>query len=274
MATDHEAAPTASLPPPIAEQLVVPVPEAAWHDLGLAALTGEQDAGVDLLRRRLSDLIGGTGPGLCLQPITHLHSGVEVGAEALARFPGPLSTADWFRTAHALDAGVDLELRMLHEVVEHLTGRANGFVGVNLSPSALLDARVLELLHRSGYTGLLIELTDQTVLPQPAVLRARIDEVRRLGIRIGIHASEFGVDTMQLLDLVSPDVVKLDPVLTGSIAAGRATSSTARSFLRHCNSTGVFLVSVGAESRQQLTVLKSAGVDAYQGGTDLRADCR
>lgn len=220
---------------------------------------------VEMLRDRLIDLITGTGPGLLLQPVTHIQSGVQVGAEALARFPGAMTTAEWFRTAHAVGVGEDLELRILHEVVQRLDRDRPGFVGVNLSPNVLLDPRSNDLLGKAAEAELVIEITDQTVMPKLSVLRARLDEVRRLGIRVAIHVSEFGLATMQLLILARPDVIKLDPPMTAAVAAGRARSTTAENLFRFCRQEGVFVVAVGVETREQLDALQDAGVDAYQG---------
>jgi EAL domain-containing protein (putative c-di-GMP-specific phosphodiesterase class I) len=220
---------------------------------------------VEMLRDRLVDLITGTGPGILLQPVTHIQSGVQVGAEALARFPGSMTTAEWFHTAHAVGVGEDLELRILHEVVKRLDGRSPGFVGVNLSPTVLLDPRSNDILRVAGHAELVVEITDQTVMPKLSILRARLDEVRRLGVRVAIHVSEFGLATMQSLILARPDVVKLDPPITAAVAAGRAGSASAENLFRFCRQEGVFVVAVGVETRQQLDALQDAGVDAYQG---------
>lgn len=220
---------------------------------------------VEIVRDRLVSLISGTGPGVHLQPVVHIQSGVQVGVEALARFPGGMSTPEWFRTAHGLGLGGDLELRILHEVLRRLDGCGPGFVGVNLSASVLLDPRTVEILERGADAELVVEITDQTVMPKLSVLRSRLDELRHLGIRIAIHVSEFGLATMQLLMVARPDVVKLDPPLTSAIAAGRAGSATADNMFTFFRQEGVFVVSVGVETQAQLVALQDAGVDAYQG---------
>lgn len=248
-------------PLPIDAELV-PLPAPAGRGTAEDTVLGLE---VEMLRDRLIDLITGTGPGLLLQPVTHIQSGVQVGAEALARFPGSMTTAEWFRTAHAVGVGEDLELRILHEVVKRLDGRSPGFVGVNLSPMVLLDPRSNDLLRKASDAELLIEITDQTVMPKLSVLRARLDEVRQLGVRVAIHVSEFGLATMQSLILARPDVVKLDPPITAAVAAGRAGSASAENLFRFCRQEGVFVVAVGVETRQQLDALQDAGVDAYQG---------
>ena len=79
-------------------------------------------------------------------PIVHLQTGAVVGNEALASFPGQLSTAAWFGLAHAMGVGVDLELSMLDAVLDRYRNETSGFVGVNASADALTDPRFLERL--------------------------------------------------------------------------------------------------------------------------------
>lgn len=220
---------------------------------------------VQVLRDRLVGLITGTGPGIYLQPITHIQSGAQIGAEALARFPGSMPTAEWFRTADALGVSDDLELRILHEVVQRVDHRRSGFIGVNLSPRVLLDPRATDELRAARDAELVIEITDQNVMPKMTVLRSRLEEFRNLGVRVAIHVSEFGVETMQLLMLARPDVIKLDPPITAAIAAGRVQTTVAANFFTYCRQEGVFVVGVGVETRDQLESLQDAGVDAFQG---------
>lgn len=263
---DGLGAPRAAQRPPERGLMLLDPPMAMpIDDLRIDVADPARGREVEQLRDRLVDLITGTGPGLILQPVIHIQSGAQVGAEALTRFPGSMSTADWFRTAHALGVGADLELRIVHEVIQHLDRRPAGFVGVNLSPSVLLDPRAIDVLRRAADAELVIEITDQTVMPKLSVLRSRLDEVRQLGIRVAVHVSEFGLETMQMLMIARPDVIKLDPPLTAAVAAGRARSTTADNLFTFCRQEGVFVVAVGVETRQQLDALQHAGVDAYQG---------
>lgn len=217
------------------------------------------------LHHRLITLIDGTGPGIVLQPVIHIQSGARVGAEALARFPGPMTTAEWFQTAHALGVGDDLELRIVHEVAQQIDRWTSGFIGVNVSPSILLDPRLIEILRAVNGPEVVLEITDQTARPKLSVLRARLDEVRGLGIRVAIHVSEFGRSTTRFLTVVRPDVVKLDPPATAALVAGHVDATAASELFRFCRREGVFVVAVGVQTRRQLEVLVDLGVDASQG---------
>jgi EAL domain-containing protein (putative c-di-GMP-specific phosphodiesterase class I) len=198
-------------------------------------------------------------------PIVHLQTGKVVGSEALAAFPGQLSTAAWFRIAHALGFGIDLELSMLQAVLELCRTDTTGFVGVNASAEALVDPRFLERLAGVDDDRVVIELTGQTSLPTLGRLRMSIEKVRVTGTRLAIHVDDIGPDSLRSITSLEPDVIKLDPALTAQLADGQSETASARNFFARCRHDGIFVVAVGVERPEQLRALEGRSVDAYQG---------
>lgn len=198
-------------------------------------------------------------------PIVHLQTGSVVGSEALAAFPGQLSTLAWFRVAHAMGIGVDLELSVLDAVIERYREEATGFIGVNASAEALVDPRFLERLHDVDDDRLVVELTGQTSLPSLGRLRMTIDKVHATGTRLAIHVADLGPASLRSITSLEPDVVKLDPVLTAQLAADTTDVAAARNFFERCRHDGIFVVAVGVERAEQLRALEGQSVDAYQG---------
>ncbi len=209
---------------------------------------------------------------LDLQPMHDIATGGSLGVEALARFPGPLGTADWFRVAHALGLGHDVELRVLHEVVERASNGMPGMLAVNVSPQVVADPRLLGLLRQLGTDQLMIEITDQTSMPELSMLRSRLDEIRALGIRVAIHVGEFDPEALRTLLIAQPDVVKLRFDLTAALVAGHVDTTQTQNFFSCCRQAGVFIVAVGVETRHQRDVLERLGVDGYQGYITRSAD--
>lgn len=226
--------------------------------------SSDQMSNSDDVRHQFVKLLGELSPTIEFDPIVHIQSGCQVGAEALARFAGDGTPAEWFRCAHAVGAGVDLELRVLQAVTAQLDGRV-GFVGANLSPRALVDPRTPATLDGLGGAELVIEVTDQTVLPKWSVLSAGIDGIRDRGARIAMHVTQFDHEVLGAMMQLQPDVIKLGPELTAAIAAGRAASTAADNVFRYCRREGVFLVAVGVEHHDQIGPLRDRGVDATQG---------
>lgn len=228
-----------------------------------ADLTVEEHA--TRLHEELVALISGSHFRLDLQPIQDIITGDRIGAEALARFPGSMPPAEWFRVAHAIGLGHDLELRVVHEVIERAANGLPGMIAVNVSQQVITDPRLIALCRQLGTNRLMIEVTDQTSMPEFSTLRVRLDEIRSLGIRIATHVQQFDADALQTLMIAEPDVVKLGYGLTCALMAGRVDVTQAKNFFARCRQAGVFIVAVGVETRDQLELLERIGVDGYQG---------
>jgi EAL domain-containing protein (putative c-di-GMP-specific phosphodiesterase class I) len=226
---------------------------------------------LEALRDELIELIQGTGPSIAYESIVHVQSGEEVGAEALARFPGRLTTGEWFKFAHAVGIGDDLELRVIYEVLREQQSQAvtrdsqRRIIGINVSPKVFVDPRFLELIRKFGDDHIVIELTEQTTAPTIAKLRAQIAEVRAQGVDVAIHVSSFDDEALRVLLVAEPSMVKLGVALTTALADGEIDSAHARSFFARCRRAGVIIVAVGVERTEQLRALEPLGVDAYQG---------
>ncbi len=198
-------------------------------------------------------------------PIVHLQTGAIVGSEALAQFPGQLSTAAWFGVAHAMGVGVELELSMLDAVLEDYQSATPGFVGINASAEALVDPRFIERLHGIDDDRVVIELTGQTSAPALGRLRMAIEKVIATGARMAIHVADLGPSSLRSITSLEPDVIKLDPALTARLASDHEHTASDRNFFERCRHDGIFVVAVGVERPDQLRALEGQSVDAYQG---------
>jgi EAL domain-containing protein (putative c-di-GMP-specific phosphodiesterase class I) len=145
-------------------------------------------------------------------------------------------------------------------VLDHVRatdGTSPGFVGVNLSAAALADPRCLALLEHQQCHRLVVELTDQTIAPELAVLRRRVDEVRDLGVRIALHVSG-SIDT-RAFSVIRPEMAKL------RVARWHDTMCDNSKLARFLSGAGVFVIAVGADRRDEIEMLQAHGVDAAQG---------
>ena len=222
-------------------------------------------AELDRYRAELTSMMQHANYSIDIDPIVHVHTGSAVGAEALARFPGDQSTARWFQLAHALGIGHDLELAILDAVIEEASELTHGFIGVNLSPAVLVDPRCIERLAAMDDDRLVIEVTDQTTVPELGLLHMHLDRIRDAGVRIATHISDFGPDALRSFRRLSPDIVKMNPSLTAALGDGETDPEDTARFLEGCRRDGAFVVAVGVERADQLPALIAQQVDAYQG---------
>ncbi len=236
--------------------------EIVWD---LPDVDGFVGAELDRYHTELRSMMQHANHSLDIDPIVHLQTKSVVGAEALARFPGTLSTARWFELAHALDIGGELELMILDAVIDRAGSLTYGFVGVNLSPAVLVDPECIGRLTDMDDDRFVIEITDQTTLPELGMLHMHLDRIRDAGVQIAIHGAEFGPEAMRSICGLGPDIVKLSPALTAALAAGETDPTATETFFARCRFDGTFVVAVGVEHADQVGALERQHVDAYQG---------
>lgn len=200
------------------------------------------------------------------QPIVHLEAGVAIGAEAFSRFESG-SPLDWFRAAEATGLGSELESRVVHNILDkrHRWPKGWEMVCVNISPERLAEPSMCQLLTSTYGEQLVVELTDQTALPNDVVLRRQLEELRNRGIRIavsGVRPTEGGLDRVLR---IQPEVVKLDVAAVVDIEAGTTTRRHVAELVASCRRAGIFVVAVGVETRAQRDAVQAFGVEAVQG---------
>lgn len=221
-------------------------------------------------REILADIIEQGGPKIVFQPIHHLETGQVIGAEALSRFPLGLSTLQWFDEAQRLGLGAELELSAIAATVDRLDEATWGrigwnFVGVNVSPGLVFDARFSSVI--AGYPGdrLMVELTEESTSIAYTSLRNRLEDLRDMGMRIAVNSVKCEpTNLVRLLD-IAPEVVKLDVSFTAALVREPGRRAIASEILRECIRGGVFVVAVGVEHDDELSILRKLGVDAVQG---------
>lgn len=210
-------------------------------------------------------VIASDEPQLEYEPIIHDLSNSVIGYEALVRFGGELPTRDWMRVAELTGRGADLELSILHAVVERLeTSDGSHYLACNLSPTIMDDPRVVQVAsgtHRSDH--LVVELTGPNTIFEMRQLHLELETLRNARTRIGVHLSALDRTTLDYLVMERPDMVKLDVGLTRRIAADQ--ERFAAEFLRRCQHEGIFVIAVGVENDEDLDAVNAIGIDAYQG---------
>jgi EAL domain-containing protein (putative c-di-GMP-specific phosphodiesterase class I) len=221
-------------------------------------------------REILADIIEQGGPTIVFQPIHHLETGQVIGAEALSRFPLGLSTLQWFDEAQRLGLGAELELSAIAATVDRLDEATWGrigwnFVGVNVSPGLVFDARFSSVIAGCPGDRLMVELTEESTSIAYTSLRNRLEDLRDMGMRIAVNSVKCEpTNLVRLLD-IAPEVVKLDVSFTAALVREPGRRAIASEILRECIRSGVFVVAVGVEHDDELAVLRKLGVDAVQG---------
>jgi diguanylate cyclase (GGDEF)-like protein len=214
------------------------------------------------------------------QPIFDLPTGRIASLEALVRWRHPtrglLFPGDFLPLAEETGLIVELDRLALAKACEDLAGWLRSTtqdqltVSVNLSAQDILDDGLAEhveqalggRLHPSRLT---LELTESRVLENSAAARLRLDELRRLGVRLAIDDFGTGYSSLRYLADLPVDVLKLPRPFVEGLGENRRIASIARSVAELGRSLGLATVAEGVETEEELAALRELGYEHGQG---------
>ena len=218
------------------------------------------------IRSRIGPVMDGGGPGVLLQPIVDLRTGLRTGAEALARFPEQWGVAPdvVFAEAHEIELGDDLELLALDRAAATLD-RVDGYVGMNVSPRTLLSPQCGDLLSRLPLDRVVLELSEHEQVRDYPALRAVLQPLRAAGMRLAIDDVGAGYSSLRHIVSTEPDVIKMDRSIVSGIDTDPLLTTLAQSLVAFAHSFDVAVVAEGIETPSEYAVLRELGVDGGQG---------
>jgi diguanylate cyclase (GGDEF)-like protein len=213
------------------------------------------------------------------QPKVEPRTGEVVGAEALARWNHPVRGTvppDEFIPL-AEHSGLVRPLT-LHVIELALRRRAswarNGYdlgVAVNLSPNSLLDAELPEVVARLlAQTGnapsvLTLEITESTILADPAGSTATIERLHALGVKLSIDDFGTGYSSLGRLRELPIHEVKIDRSFVKRMAADHRDRAVVRSAVQLGHALDLLVVAEGVEDEATYAYLSREGCDVVQG---------
>lgn len=213
----------------------------------------------------------GVGLESVFQPIVSLPDENIVGFEALARWPhlGDLDPSVVF--AHAGAAGwlARLDQLCIHSAINGALAASVGrdtWVFVNIEPTTPYIGRAKdELLARAhDELQLIFEVTERRLLTHPDALLKKVAALRADGFAVALDDIDTNADSLTLLDVVAPDVVKLDLKLVQS-QPRYDRLRTWGAILDYQQRTGALLLAEGIETAQHLQQALSMGAVLGQG---------
>jgi diguanylate cyclase (GGDEF)-like protein len=145
-------------------------------------------------------------------------------------------------------------------------------VSVNLSARDLRDSDILtvvaEALAHSGLAAsrLHLEITESSLIDEPAAVRAILAELRAHGITIAIDDFGTGFSSLSYLDTLPLDIVKIDRSFVRNIGEDTRRLKLLRGTVNLARELGLKIVIEGVETYEQLALLnKHRSADLVQG---------
>jgi EAL domain-containing protein (putative c-di-GMP-specific phosphodiesterase class I) len=223
---------------------------------------------------------------LFFQPIVRLSTLRLTGFEGLARWRHPkrgmvppsefipiaessgfiVEITDWClqQAISAIPRFLEAGSRNIHEI-ESLT------LSINVSGRDLVetpfDQRIGEVLSASSVPPecLKIEVTESTLLRDPAVAARRLEACRNLGVRIAIDDFGTGYSSLSYLNNLPVSAIKIAPPFVQSMGVDATTLRIIQLILRLSDQLGLPVVAEGIEHQSEARALEDMGCALGQG---------
>jgi EAL domain-containing protein (putative c-di-GMP-specific phosphodiesterase class I) len=226
-------------------------------------------------RDALQRLLAGEGLSMVVQPIVDIRDGTIHAFEALARFGQPRrgsSPLQWFSLADQLGQRPGLERACLRQALDlHARRPAGTSLTVNLSAPVLLEASTIAMLEDAGdslpedLAGLIVEITEETLVHGDMELLNAIEPLRRRGARLAVDDMGAGYSGLRQITTVHPAYLKLDRSLVAGIDGDGERAALVGALAGYSAQVGCLLVAEGVETDAELQVVWRLGVPLVQG---------
>lgn len=237
-------------------------------------------ADVDLIRpvlegpEMIAALLRGHVLQVSSQPIVNMSDGRIVSREMLSRGPdGPLHRPDnLFRFCQENDILPAVDLRCLKMCARAARAMGPGTCyHVNIMPTTLLQTATSELIRvlldgaDGGDGHCCLEISEQQLLGDPAVLVPRVRALQAAGIKVAIDDVGFGNSCLEGLIMLHPQVMKVDKRLVRGLAVDPEMRRTLERLLKVADVLGAEVVAEGIENTEDYHILLDMGVRLGQG---------
>ncbi len=144
-------------------------------------------------------------------------------------------------------------------------------VSVNLAAAQIQDLGILEAIDQI-ITGeslpaerFIFELTERTLIADPAAGHCGIDWLRSRGYRVSLDDFGTGYSSLAYLHRFALDEIKLDGTFIKDVENNHASRTVVNSVVELAHALGIRVTAEGVEQDSQLRYLSDIGCDQWQG---------
>ncbi|WP_260194083.1 sensor domain-containing protein [Actinophytocola gossypii] len=236
-----------------------------------------------LLEGQLRDAIANGELVLHYQPVVG-PDGTILSAEALVRWPHPergmLSPGEFLPVAEQGDLLRELDRWVLRTALREaadwplLTGGVLGGgpgVAVNLAGLVPGDPEFVEIVSAAvaesgiAWDRVVLELVETSLIDLPSRSRSAMAELADRGVRFAVDDFGTGYSSLSRLKELPAQIIKIDRAFVSGVATEAADFAVVRALVDMARAMGRTCVAEGVEVESQFHVLRSFGVEAYQG---------
>ncbi len=221
---------------------------------------------------------------LFLQPQLDLRGGDTVGFEVLLRWKHPvlgdIPPSKFIPIAEETGLIMEIGAWVINEACRVTRawiddGQPEFSVGVNVSAAQLSDPNLVRQvasalrIHGLDPRYLELEITESLMMRDVEETIERLEELRRIGVRISIDDFGTGYSSLAYLQRLPADRVKIDRAFVVDVGQpdtrGRQAEALVRTIVDIAHNLGLEVVAEGVETKAQLDFLRHVGCEFVQG---------
>ena len=216
---------------------------------------------------------------LVYQPIFEIETSAVVGVEALLRWQHPvrgLVMPNEFipileENGLIITVGRQVLIRACQQAAAWRKAGYDLSMSVNVSPRQLdspgIVSDIAEALEVSGLEPrrLVIEITESTLMRDPASTVERIAKLKTLGVSVAVDDFGTGYSSLAYLRRFPVDILKIDRSFIASMTSSERSSALIHTLVQLGKTLGLDTVAEGIEEPRQLEQLRAEQCDTGQG---------
>jgi diguanylate cyclase (GGDEF)-like protein len=227
------------------------------------------------VRRELSRALAARAFDLHYQPIVNADGGAIVGVEALLRWNhatrGFIPPAVIVRVAEEAGLMDQLGAFVLRKALTDAARWPSLYVSVNLSPVQMRDRRFVTLLSevlsdtKIAPSRVVLEITEGVLIDDPEAAKARLEELRVLGVKLALDDFGAGYSSLAYLQRLPFDKLKIDRGFVAALDQSANAGVIIQAIAALGRALGLGVVIEGVETEEQRVLLRLAGCNEMQG---------
>jgi diguanylate cyclase (GGDEF)-like protein/PAS domain S-box-containing protein len=236
-----------------------------------------------MLEGQLRDAINNDGLVLHYQPVVG-PDGTVLSAEALVRWPHPergmLPPGEFLPVAEQGDLLRELDRWVLRTALAEAAkwpmmagGVLGGGVGVAVNLAGLVpgDPEFTDIVSSAiaemaiDWDRVVLELVETSFIDLPSRTRKAMEALTERGIRFAVDDFGTGYSSLARLKELPAQIIKIDRAFVSGVASEASDYAVVRALVDMARAMGRTCVAEGVETESQFHVLRSFGVEAYQG---------
>jgi EAL domain-containing protein (putative c-di-GMP-specific phosphodiesterase class I)/putative methionine-R-sulfoxide reductase with GAF domain len=219
----------------------------------------------DSLTRLVEKLLQPGAIRMAAQPIVGVADGSILGYELLARSAIACSSGpdQWLEHASYLGVRTEFELACLQAACDLGNPPGDVRLFVNVSPRTLLDPRLDDIL--SALPPRVIEITEHEPILDYQEVRRRLQTWSAGSTMLAIDDVGAGYSSMSHVLQLHPHFIKIDRALVHRAHRDPNKLAILRGLVGFARQCGITSLAEGVETSEELTAVRSVGVDLVQG---------